>query len=457
MVLKVKDIIDICGGKLLSGEMDKEIKTFSKDTRIIKQSDCYVGIKGESFDGNLFWKEAKSKGASSCILDEFNDEVPEDFTIIKVDDSVKAIQELAKYVRTKKNIPVVAITGSVGKTSTKDMIASILSTKYKVLKTEGNLNGQIGLPLSILSLTDEEVMVLEMGMNNFGQISLLTDIAKPTIAVITNIGTAHIGILGSRENILKSKLEILEGMQPFSDLVINNDNDLLSKLELDNYKIHKCSIKNNGEYLAEDINYIDSKSNYKFIYGNIVKEINLPIMGEAFVSNSLLAIAVGDILNVDIDDIKKGLESIKLTSNRMEIVKLKNNSIILNDTYNSNYEAVESALKILSNYKGKRKIAVLGDILELEEFSEKIHSDIGLIPEIKKVDLILLNGNYAKFIGISAIKNGVLEEKVKHFENKVDLINYLNRSIKDEDVILVKASHGMNFKEIVDKVKEYNG
>ena len=223
--LNVSDVLRECFGTLICGSEDLVLGHFSNDTRTIQEQDVYIGIRGESFDGNDFYLEALKKGASCCILDRFDIEsFPKDFemrTIIVVENTIEAIQKLATYKRSKLQIPVVAVTGSAGKTSTKDMIASVLQKKYTVFKTPGNLNGQIGLPLSILELQDEEVLVLEMGMNDFGQIAKLTQIAKPSMAVITNIGTAHIGILKSQENILKAKLEILEGMEPGSTLIIN--------------------------------------------------------------------------------------------------------------------------------------------------------------------------------------------------------------------------------------------
>ena len=229
-MIYVRDIIEKFDGKLICGDINMLLDNFSHDTRTINKDDIYVGIKGEAFDGNKFYEDAFDKGAKCCILDNeslINKDKYQDKTIILVEDSLKCIQKLAKYKRSLYNIPVIGITGSVGKTSTKDMISSVLETKYKVLKTIGNNNNHIGLPFTILRLKDEEIMVLEMGMNNFKEISFLTNIAKPTIGVITNIGTAHIGNLGSRENIMKAKLEIIEGLN--GPLIINNDNDMLNK------------------------------------------------------------------------------------------------------------------------------------------------------------------------------------------------------------------------------------
>ena len=231
--MKIKEIIQATKGKLIQGDEEKEIKEFCKDTRTIKKGDTYIGIKGENFDGNTLWKKAFESGAEAVIIqgiDFSKENLNKNQNIIEVKDTIQALADIATYKRISmgKNFKMVGVTGSVGKTSTKDIVANVISQKYKTLKTQGNNNNEIGLPFTMFNLKDQEAAVIEMGMNHFGEISKLTKIAKPTIAVITNIGTSHIGNLGSRENILKAKLEILEGMNK-KVLVINNDNDLLHK------------------------------------------------------------------------------------------------------------------------------------------------------------------------------------------------------------------------------------
>ena len=240
----VKDIVRICNGKLVCGNEKEICENFSRDSRQINNGDIYLGIKGERFNGSNFYKEALEKGAKGCILQdiEISEEeinIYKDKFIIIVNNVVEALQKIAAYKRRLYNIPVIGITGSVGKTSTKDIIASVMATKYNVLKTEGNYNNEIGLPLTILKLKDHNALVLEMGMSAFGEISLLTNIAKPTTGVVTIIGSSHIGELGSRENILKAKLEIIEGLDKEGTLIINNDNDLLNLWNQDNTDNHK--------------------------------------------------------------------------------------------------------------------------------------------------------------------------------------------------------------------------
>ena len=467
MNLKIKDILKCTNGKLIIGDTEKECKNYSKDTRTIKKGDTYIGIKGEKFDGSSFWKNALNNGAETVIinnikLDEIEEYKKQNKNIIQVEDTIKAIGEMASYKmkiqKEKYNLKVVGVTGSVGKTSTKDIIANVLSKKYKVLKTEGNNNNHIGLPLTILRIQDEEIAVIEMGMNHFGEISYLTKIAKPDIAVITNIGTSHIGNLGSRENILKAKLEILEGMDK-KKIVINNDNDLLNKWYLENknnIEIHTFGIKNESEFNAKNIKLKENSS--EFICENKNEKINIevPVGGEHFILNALCGLTVGKLLNLNNEEIKNGIKDFKLTAKRMEINHLKNNITIINDSYNASYESMKASISNLKNMNGERKIAVLGDMFELGDFSEKLHKEVGTEIYKNKIDKLYLIGNYSKFIGEEAEKEGYKKENIFYFENKDELFNNLKNNLKSGDVILIKASNGMKLFEIAEKLKNIN-
>lgn len=467
MNLKIKDILKCTNGKLIIGDTEKECKNYSKDTRTIKKGDTYIGIKGEKFDGSSFWKDALNNGAETVIinnikLDEIEEYKKQNKNIIQVEDTIKAIGEMASYKikiqKGKYNLKVVGVTGSVGKTSTKDIIANVLSKKYKVLKTEGNNNNHIGLPLTILRLQDEEIAVIEMGMNHLGEISYLTKIAKPDIAVITNIGTSHIGNLGSRENILKAKLEILEGMDK-KKIVINNDNDLLNKWYLENknnIEIHTFGIKNESEFNAKNIKLKENSS--EFICENKNEKINIevPVGGEHFILNALCGLTVGKLLNLNNEEIKNGIKDFKLTAKRMEINHLKNNITIINDSYNASYESMKASISNLKNMNGERKIAVLGDMFELGDFSEKLHKEVGTEIYKNKIDKLYLIGNYSKFIGEEAEKEGYKKENIFYFENKDELFNNLKNNLKSGDVILIKASNGMKLFEIAEKLKNIN-
>lgn len=450
--LTLKEIIDVTNGNLVYGNENEECISFERDTRAIKDGDIFIGFKGETVDGGIRYKEALENGAKGCIINKCaneNLEKIENKFILEVEDTILATQQIAKLKRKKYNIPVVAITGSVGKTSTKDIIASVVSEKYDVLKTQGNMNNHIGLPMTILGLRNHTAMVVEMGMNHFGEISTLTKIAKPTIAVITNVGTAHIGNLGSRENILKAKLEILEGLSKDGTVVINNDNDLLHKWYLenkDNYNIVTYGIENDSMEKAQDINYLESSSKYNLKNEGVIE---VPVGGEAFVYNSLAAISVGKALGISMDKIKQGILKFELTKMRLDVQKSSKGYTIINDCYNANYDSMKSALQYLNRTPGNRKIAVLGDMLELGDFSKKLHEGVGNAVIENKVDILITVGKEAKNIAKIAIENNV--ETYEYTDNN-SAISKLKEILNSEDVVLVKASNSMNFKEIVSAI-----
>ena len=461
--MKVRDILEITKGQLIIGNENLECENFSKDTRTIQKGDIYIGIKGETFDGSQFWKQALANGAEAVIVEniEIHQQEMEKYsnkTIIKVENTLEALYEIAKYKRSQYNIPVIAVTGSVGKTSTKDVIASVVSTKYKTLKTEGNNNNNIGLPLTILKLKDHEAMVIEMGMNHFGEISLLTSIAKPTLAVITNIGTSHIGNLGSRQNILKAKLEILDGMKE-KKIVINNDNDLLHKWYEENknkYEIITFGIINDSDFMAEDIILNDHGSSFVCEAKGEKISIDVPVVGEHYIYNALCAVAVGKTLDLTNEQVEEGIKNVQIAKKRMEIVNLKNNVTLINDTYNASLESIREALKYISSISNGRKIAVLGDVLELGEFSSQIHEKIGEEVAKQNIDMLICCGQNSKNICDIAIQNGIKEENVYYENNTKNVLKRIKEKMGRDDVILLKASLGMKFSEIaVELIEKY--
>ncbi len=443
MNLTLSEIIKVTNGNLVYGE-DTEVLGFTRNTKEINDGDVFIGLKGNT-DGSLYYLDALKNGAKGVIVNKgviSNYEKIDNTFILEVEDTLKALGEIAALKRSKYNIPVVAITGSVGKTSTKDIVSSVLSQKYKVLKTEGNLNNDIGMPLMILKLKDEEVLVLEMGMNHLGEISYLSNIAKPTLAIITNVGTAHIGNLGSRENILKAKLEIREGLS--GKLIINNDNDMLHNYYLNNKdNIITVGINNDSDIMATDISY-EGNTSYK--YNDTL--INLNVGGEAFIYNSMLAIAAGKELGLSMDEIKKGIESFELTKNRLQVLNI-NGYKLIDETYNANYDSMKEAIKNLGKESG-RKIAVLGDMLELGDYSKEIHSNIGKVVSENNIDLLITVGNDSKYINDNTSVNNI------HFNTNSEAIKYLKEILTNGDVILLKASNSLKFIEIVNALKGEN-
>lgn len=451
--ITVNKVLEICDGKLLAGDRNLEINSYSKDTRTINSGDMYLGIKGERVDGNDFIEKAFENGATGCITDKNLDESfikkYENKVIIKVEDTVKAIQKIAQYKRSLYDIPVIAVTGSVGKTSTKDIIANVLSQKFNVLKTEGNLNNHIGLPLTLLKLKDHTAIVVEMGMNHFGEISLLTDIARPTGCIITNIGTAHIGNLGSRENILKAKLEILEGLSKDGFVLVNNDNDLLNKWAKNESKrkVYTYGIENKSTYIASNVQELQDKSTFEI---NGIK-LEVPVSGMHFVYNAICAFAIGDILGIEKEKIIKGISEFKLTAKRMDTQIIKNNIKVINDSYNASYDSMKAALEVMSNAEASRKIAILGNMLELGDYTKELHEKVGEEVVKNNIDILITVGEYAKEIANKAKSLGMKE--VFEFENTDKAARCIKENMKSGDLILLKASNSMNFSTILDKIK----
>lgn len=450
--ITVLDVLENCDVKLLIGSKSTKINECYVDSKKKVKDGCFFGIKGKRVDGSLFYKEAFDNGASVCILNKIYDldlQNYNDKTVLIANDTKKVLKSLASYKRSLFKGMVIGVTGSVGKTSTKEMISNVLSSKYKVLKTIKNQNSQIGLPLSILRLTNEDVMVLEMGMSSLGHIHNLSLIAKPDISIITNVYDSHIEFLGSRENILKAKLEIIDGMES-GILVINNDNDLLNNLKLDNedIKIITYGIKKKSDYMA---NIISDDIVTKFSFCNIN---NLSVRGGiSYVYNALIAIVIGKLMNVEdnliIDGINKGLNVEK----RLEIIKMGNDITIIDDSYNANYESIKTALSYLSKYNG-RKITILADILELGKNSKSIHKKVGKLINKYNSDYLITIGTYSKYINSVAKKNKMNKKFIKHFKNEKKSRNFIKSILKDGDVVLIKGSNGMNLSNLIEYLKK---
>ena len=453
--MKVEDIVKATNGKLLVGKLQENCENFCTDTRKIQKGDVYVGLKGEKFNGNEYYKDALEKGAKVAVISGIkiaDEELKryKDKTIVEVEDSLEAFGNIAAYKRELYHIPVVQITGSVGKTSTRDIVANVVRTQYKTLQTEGNQNNAVGLPTTLLKLKDHEAVVVESGMNHLGEIRYLGKIAKPTVAVITNVGTAHIGFLGSRENILKAKLEILENLKPDGYIVINNDNDLLNKWAKEDtkYKKYTFGIEQEADVMAYNIKINENNSTYNVRINNKEYAVNVPVSGKHFVYNSLCAIAVGNLLKITPENIIKGISSFTLTKNRMEVDKIKNNITIINDAYNASYDSMKPALEYLKELPGNRKIAVLGDMFELGEFAEEIHRKVGIEVITHKVDMLVTVGELANYIADEAEYLGMPKDQVIRLNTTTEAINYLNDNLEKDDVVLLKAANGMHFAEI---------
>lgn len=443
--MKVYEIVEATQGILVSGNKDDEINFFSQDSRQMTNGGMYIPLKGERFDGHDFIESAFQTGAQAIISEK--DVSYEDKIVIKVKDTYQALKDMASYLRSHRPVKVVGVTGSVGKTSTRDMVYSVVKQKYKTLKTEGNYNNEIGLPLTILRYHDEEVLVLEMGMNHLQEMSRLSMIARPDIACITNVGTAHIGELGSRENILKAKLEITDGMKEGTTLIINQDNDMLQTVELPHLNVVRVGKSKDASIQASHIVLEETKSSFEVEYQGKKETIEVPVQGEHNISNALIAIAVGIELNIPLEDIKKGIQEFKLTKNRMDILE-RNHKTIIDGTYNASVDSMKSSIDVLANYK-KRKVAILADMLELGNYSQQLHEEVGSYVSSKGIDVLVCVGKEAKYIYQKAKES---MKDVYYFESNQEVITHLGELLKEDDVILVKGSHSMNLKEVVENI-----
>ncbi len=451
-------MVEAISGKIILKGKYTGYKNISTDSRKLQSGDIFIALKGEKFNGNEYVESASKKGASLCIIDEVKfqrKEINQFTTIIQVENGNIALLQLAELYRSKLNVKIIAVTGSVGKTTTKDIIAAVLGARFKVFKTEGNFNNQIGLPHMLFKLDNSyEVAVLEMGMNQRGEIHNMVKAARPDIAVITNILRAHIGNLGSRKNILNAKLEITDFFSKDNALIINSDNDLLSTLEEKNFTLNRVGLGEKTNISAYDIVVKEDCIEFKVCENNFkTKEkflINMP--GKYNIINSLLAISCGRLLNMSYDEIREGFENIKLTSMRMEILRGKNFTII-NDCYNANPESMKAAIDVLKEFKSSRKIAILGTMGELGEEAYKMHQEVGMYAGEKGIDLLIALGEYEKDFE-RGFKLTNKKGKFMGFDKYEDLINSILKYIKTGDTILVKASRFMKLEIITETLKK---
>lgn len=449
--------------KAVNGIINKNIDTtkifienISIDTRTIKEGDLFIAIAGENFDGHNFIENAFEKGAKVCISEK---DIETSGILIKVEDTKKALKDLAKYYRNLFKIPIIAITGSTGKTTTKDIVASVLAQKYNVLKTEGNFNNEIGLPLTIFRMNEKtEVAVLEMGMNHFGEIHNLSEIAQHNIGIITNIGVSHIENLGSRKGILRAKYEIFDFANENCLKILNLDDDMLAplKIEEEGKKIEQkfYSIEKEADVYATDIkeNGLNGISAKIKCMGEEF-DLNMKISGRHMLSNALASVIVGKRLGLSNEQIKKGIETFIPSKMRMDIFETEKYTII-NDVYNANPNSMKASIDVLANAKG-RKIAILGDMFELGKDAPKFHYEIGEYAVKKGIDEFIFIGELAKNMMFGAKDISEKENinvNINYFEKQEDFFGKIDNILKKNDNILIKASRGMKFEKTVDKI-----
>jgi UDP-N-acetylmuramoyl-tripeptide--D-alanyl-D-alanine ligase len=440
----VREIAAWSGGEIF-GDDTLTVGGITTDSRSGGDDALFIALKGERFDGNAFAEDFLRRG--TAVMTERRAEPPPGKAVIVVDDTRKALRDAARRYRERFEIPVVGVTGSVGKTSTKDMIASVLSRKFNTLKTQGNFNNEIGLPLTVFNLTREhQCAVLEMGMNRVGEISRLTAIARPAAAVITNIGTAHIGNLGSRRNILKAKLEILEKLEPGGIVALNGDDKMLYALKgrLPHRVIYYGIDNLKADVVATDLVLGNDKSKFKTEVNGETRAFEINAVGQHHIYNALAAIIIGLYYNVQ--DVAGGVAAFTAGGMRQNIIKIGGVTLI-EDCYNASAASMEAALKVLSQLSGaNRAVAVLGDILEQGAYAEKTHRQVGAAVAAFEIGQLVTVGKDARYIADEARQRGV--SNIVSFDGNAEAARYLEQEVRQGDTVLCKASRGMRFEEI---------
>lgn len=454
--MTVQELLDATGGILLKkvDRLEQTIFAVESDSRAVRPGALFVALRGEQTDGHRYITAALESGAAGCLTEEEPETFLPDKFYIKVPSTMTAIGQVAKAYAKKFKIPVIGITGSVGKTTTKDMIASVLGRKFKVLKTEGNFNNELGLPLTLFRLRPEhELCVLEMGMNHFGEIDYLTKIICPDVAVITNIGDAHIENLGSRENILKAKSEMFHSMTASGLAILNGDDPLLRSLAGKVLpKTIFCGEDESLPYVASDICQMGSDGLRCTIKTPTEAFSTLiPALGQHMIYPALISCAIGEHFGMTAKEMAEGIAAFVPTKMRMNVVKC-GEVTILDDAYNANPQSMRAALEVLGQSDGTKRIAILGDMFELGMLGPELHQSVGeYAGSVARIDTVLAVGELARHIFEGARQTGVPE--ALYAETKEEAKTLLQTLVKPGAVILVKASRGMAFEELVKELQ----
>ena len=430
----------------------EEVASVTTDSRSVPSGSLFVPIVGEKFDGHRFIGAALDSGAAGVLCAKLPEDLRPDKFYIKVADTRLALKDLARHYREKFAIPVVQITGSVGKTTTKDMIAAVLAQKYRVLKTAENFNNDIGVPLTLLRLDhSHQAAVIETGMNHFGEIRYLGEMVRPDIAVISNIGDAHIENLGSREGILKAKAEILENLRPGGTVILNGDDALLNTLTPP-FETLRCGQGENCAYRVTEIadHGVDGitcclttpRGEY---------HLTIPAPGEHMVYSASMAAAIGEKLGLTAAEIARGVACYAPTGSRMRVLRLAEERTVLDDCYNANPQSVTAALEILAKTDCAQRVAVLGDMGELGELTAQAHYNMGALAVMLGIDLVIAIGTHAARIAEGVECSG---GQVQHFATKEEALPTIRAQLTPQTAMLIKASHAMRFGQLVEALEQ---
>lgn len=447
-------IAQVCGGVYHGTEetAEREVSSITTDSRQAADGCLFVAVKGERVDGHDFIPSVFEKGAL-CVIAEHEPEAA-DGAWIQVESSLQAIKDMAEFYRQQLAVRVVGITGSVGKTSTKEVIASVLSEKYHVLKTLGNFNNELGLPLTVFRLREEhQVAVLEMGISDFGEMHRLSKIARPDVCVMTNIGQCHLEFLKDRDGILRAKSEIFDYLAEDGTVILNGDDDKLSTIkEVKGIRPVFFGVESGREIYADEIEPKGLKGIRCRIHaGEESISVLIPIPGYHMVLNALAAAAVGLTMGLTMEQIRAGIEKLQSLGGRFHIIE-KGNMLIIDDCYNANPVSMKASLDVLKDAE-HRKVAILGDMFELGENAAELHASVGCHAAENEIDLLICVGDASRHMAEAAFQTGGCGE-VLQVPTLAALLEVLPRLIQEDDTILVKASHGMHFEKVVERLQE---
>lgn len=449
--LSLKEIAQVTGAEINS-EAEIFFERVTTDSRKVSSGALFVALKGENFNGEDFTADAFKKGAAGVVVSKTFDKNL-DGVIIKVDDTLTAYRQIAGVWRDRFDIPIVAVTGSNGKTTTKDLAAAALNGLGNVLKTSGNFNNEVGVPMTLLSLGDtHKAAVVEIGMRGLGQIESLAEIVKPTIGIVTNVSEAHIELLGSIENIARAKGELVEAIKSGGTIILNADNQhtaAMKNIVRDGVKILTYSLEKDADFIAKDILIGSVSTEFTLSFRGKEYDFEIPMLGRHNVSNALAAIAAGYACGLTVPQVQRGFSTLTTTKMRYEVIR-RDGLTIINDAYNASPASMRAAIRTTSEVYDGRLIAVLGDMLELGNISEQVHREIGAELVENKFDTLITLGELGKFIAAGA-RDACLNN-VYTFDTHEDAAKKILELVRDGDTILFKASHVMHMEKIIELI-----
>ncbi len=448
--LTLREILNSCNGTFIgdNSALDLKVNSIVTDSRQAKENTLFVAIKGEKVDGHSFVENTYKQGAVCAVVEEEVDcKIPQ----IKVESTLQAVKDIATYYRSLFNIPFIGVTGSVGKTSTKEMLGSVLKERFKVHKTQGNFNNELGVPLTLFAMEeDAEVAIIEMGISDFGEMTRLSNIVKPDFCVITNIGCCHLECLGDRDGVLKAKTEMFTHMQKNGKIFLNGDDDKLRTVkEYNGIKPIFYGLDSKNQYYAEIIENNSTEGiRCKLHFDGKSLDTTIPAIGNHMAGNAMASVAVGKALSMTDEEIVRGIESYATIGGRNNVIATEDYTVI-DDCYNANPTSVKASIDVVMNFKNPRKVCILGDMKELGKEEVLLHRQTGDYVEKSGVDVLLTVGTLAK-----EMQKSLKNTKGYHFETNQQLIAELGNILKKNDAILIKASHSMHFEEIVKAITE---